>query len=128
MGSYRHDQSSKRSVDKSTERQRSDATARPQRILCPMSSKTKDELRFKRRREFEGSFSSPFSLPFSLIVHSFLLQKPNGDVYDRLAYGKRANVSKPIHNDQPLSEKPEPEELRKPGCTTGKLTTPRSAM
>ncbi|KAI6182745.1 C2H2-type domain-containing protein [Aphelenchoides bicaudatus] len=54
-------------------------------------------------------------------------KKTNG-VYERLAYGKRSNVARPVHTDQPIVEKLESEELRKPGCITGKLTMPRSAM
>lgn len=56
-------------------------------------------------------------------------KKTTHDVYERLAYGKRANVVRPAHtNETSFVEKPDSEELRKQGCTSGKLVTPRSAM
>ena len=52
-----------------------------------------------------------------------------GDVYERLAYGKRSNVARPSHiSELSCIEKEEADELRKQGCTSGKLITPRSAM
>jgi hypothetical protein len=55
-----------------------------------------------------------------LLIYS-VFQKST-DVYERLAYGKRSNVTRSVEETQ------EQEEMRKHGCTTGRLMTPRSAM
>lgn len=75
------------------------------------------QCRAKRRMNADLSDEENSKVVYIRYINVYFLQKTNGDVYERLAYGKRANVTKQ-----------ESEELRKQGCTTGKLTTPRSAM